>query len=152
MGGALRRPDILPDARAGTATGGAGADGEALAELPPDDPAWDGLPPEVRGGAGVAGTPPATARICWPSPTCATNSCLRRCAVRRRTPERQDPGAHRYLPNLSQDAAKAAIEAAGGKVTGSVSKKRISWWPATKPVPNWKKPGVGNSGSSTNKA
>ena len=35
------------------------------------------------------------------------------------------------LPTYSRDEAKALIEARGGKVTGSVSKKRAIWWPAT---------------------
>ena len=34
------------------------------------------------------------------------------------------------LPNLTREQAKERMEAAGGKVTGSVSKKTDYWWPA----------------------
>ena len=43
------------------------------------------------------------------------------------------------LPTLKRDDAKAMIEATGGKVAGSVSKKPISWSPVRKPAPNSKK-------------
>jgi DNA ligase (NAD+) len=44
------------------------------------------------------------------------------------------------LPTLSRDAAKALIEAAGGKVAGSVSKKPTSWWLAPKQAASWPRP------------
>ena len=99
--------------------------GEALAELPPDDPAWDGLPPEVKGAV-----------LAWRDAAGHRQDLLALADLRHQllsalpaAPSAAGPLNGKTLvltgtlPNLSRDAAKAAIEAAGGKVTGSVSKK-----------------------------
>ena len=44
-----------------------------------------------------------------------------------------DLRAHGTLPNLSRDDAKALIETAGGKVSGSVSRRPATWWRARRP-------------------
>ena len=44
------------------------------------------------------------------------------------------------LPTLKRDQAQAMIEAAGGKVSGSVSKKPTTLSPEKLQAVNWKKP------------
>ena len=71
----------------------------------------------LRGGRERADRPPARARP-------ALRALGRRARRRGGPAERQDLRAHGHAcPNLSRDEATRLIRAAGGKVTGSVSKK-----------------------------
>jgi DNA ligase (NAD+) len=44
------------------------------------------------------------------------------------------------LPTLGRDAAKDMLEAAGAKVSGSVSKRPAMWWPVQRRAASWPRP------------